>query len=178
MVALTLGLVLLLPMLGAAQYTVDPRPRPPPTPSRTAPGGGSPPKTTPVPVSPSPLISRLISSRLTQARGCHLTLGNSYCIEQNWGIVPPVTTPTTTPSSTPSPTPTSFPTPLEACQGLPFVDCPRCLPVCEGEAPSAWRDCFNSLSWLMSKWSSECWEHGGNGDDCDNRALDMYCPAK
>ncbi|KAK8067415.1 hypothetical protein PG996_006527 [Apiospora saccharicola] len=144
MVALTLGLVLLLPMLGAAQYTVDPRPRPPPTPSRTAPGGGSPPKTTPVPVSPSPLISRLISSRLT----------------------------------TPSPTPTSFPTPLEACQGLPFVDCPRCLPVCEGEAPSAWRDCFNSLSWLMSKWSSECWEHGGNGDDCDNRALDMYCPAK
>ncbi|KAK8102032.1 hypothetical protein PG984_015178 [Apiospora sp. TS-2023a] len=162
MFALALGLILLLPMLGAAQYTVDPRPRPLPTPSRIAPGGGSPPKTTPNP---------------SQAGGCHLTLGNSYCIEQNWGIVPPVTTSTTTPSSTPSPTPTSFPTPFEACQGLPFVDCPRCLPVCEGEAPSAWRDCFNNLSWLMSKWSSNCWEHGGNGDDCDNRALDMYCPA-
>ncbi|KAK8037851.1 hypothetical protein PG991_001197 [Apiospora marii] len=182
MFALAFGLIV-LPALGAAQYTVDP-------PTTAAPDTIKDCTYWQVAAENDTCASIAQYWGLTldqfetynpsQAGGCDLILGNSYCIEQNWGIVPVTTTTTSSTVAPPSPTPTSFATPLEACLAVAYSyrnDCPRCLPVCESEGAAAWANCFDSVFGLMSRWSSECWQHGGNGVDCDNRALDAYCPA-
>ncbi|RYO27909.1 hypothetical protein AA0113_g3305 [Alternaria arborescens] len=108
--------------------------------------------------------------------GCNLVSGNSYCIEQNYGIVP---TPSATSSSvtsasqTPTPTPT---TSLEICEaeaGGYKRYCPRCLSRCENETKYM-DQCFYSTFLAINSWDSQCWQHGGS--DCANRAVDEYCP--
>ncbi|KAL1796842.1 hypothetical protein ACET3X_005382 [Alternaria dauci] len=118
------------------------------------------------------------------ADGCNLTLGNSYCIEQNWGIPP---TPSATSSSvtsaiqTPTSTPTTAPTPatpLEVCEaeaGGYKRYCSRCLFRCENETKYM-DQCFYSTFMVINSWDSQCWQHGGS--DCANRAVDEYCPNK
>ncbi|KAK6857297.1 hypothetical protein PG990_010859 [Apiospora arundinis] len=119
----------------------------------------------------------------SQAAACDLIVGNSYCIEQNFGIT--TTTASPTPSSTTfitsstaaaSATPSSA---LEVCMGQmgSYKEfCPRCLPNCEKREPSVWEQCFYSQAFTMNYYQSDCWKHGG--PDCKNQAADKVCPRK
>ncbi|KAI1850413.1 hypothetical protein JX265_001374 [Neoarthrinium moseri] len=110
------------------------------------------------------------------ADGCVLVVGDSYCIEQNWGIPPPSPTPTSSSvistTQKPTPTPTTI---LEACEAEAggYADsCPRCLSHCEGSSDLGM--CFYSVYSTVNYYDSQCWQHGGN--DCANKALDIVCP--
>ncbi|KAH6649142.1 hypothetical protein BKA67DRAFT_382165 [Truncatella angustata] len=111
------------------------------------------------------------------ADGCELVVGNSYCIEQNWGI-PPTTSTSTSSSVTSTTTPTPTPTPttiLEACEfeaGGYASYCPRCVSLCEDS--SNYGDCFWSVFYQINGYDSQCWQHGGI--DCENKAVDKVCP--
>ncbi|KAK8071506.1 hypothetical protein PG997_011709 [Apiospora hydei] len=183
MFALAFGLAL-LPALGAAQFPVDP-------PTTAAPDTIRDCTYWQVAVENDTCASiseywgitleQFEAYNPSQADGCDLVVGNSYCIEQNYGIPPatPTTTSSSTTVATPTPTPT-FSTPLEAClattNGAYEGACPRCLSLCEKEQPAAWSNCFDSVFMMINGWDSQCWQHGGS--DCGNRAVDTYCPAK
>lgn len=114
----------------------------------------------------------------SQAAGCNLTTGNSYCIEKNWSIPEPTPTPTpTTSSAAPGPTgPVTDPATLLAiceAQGSYVRYCERCLYYCQYETTYI-EMCFNSIFGLLNRYDSECWQHGGI--DCANRAADKVCP--
>lgn len=124
----------------------------------------------------------LVASLLTRqqnpslADGCNIASGNSYCVEQNWGI--PVPTPTssapTSTSATPTPTPS---TDLEICEdeasGYKRY-CDRCLSRC---ATSTVKDqCYYSTFFVINSYDSDCQKHGGN--DCANKAVDIVCSKK
>jgi hypothetical protein len=110
----------------------------------------------------------------SQAAGCNLTVGNSYCIEENWSI--PAPTPTTTSSASPTPTaPTTDPATLLAiCEahGSYKEYCPRCLYRCAEETTYI-DQCFQSVFMYIEKYDSECWQHGGH--NCENQAVDRVC---
>ncbi|KAF2441609.1 hypothetical protein P171DRAFT_446464 [Karstenula rhodostoma CBS 690.94] len=112
----------------------------------------------------------------TQAAGCNLTVGNSYCIEKNWSIPDPTPTPTTS-SAAPGPTgPTTDPATLLAicqAQGSYKEYCPRCLDLCKYETTYI-EQCFYSIFGFINRYDSECWQHGGH--DCANLAVDRVCP--
>ncbi|KAK6073694.1 LysM domain-containing protein [Seiridium cupressi] len=89
--------------------------------------------------------------------GSDLIVGNSYCIEQNWGIPPP--TPTLTSSSVISTTQAPIPTPttiLEACEteasGYASY-CPLCVYRCE--ASSAVDMCFYNVRTALESMFDE-----------------------
>lgn len=124
-------------------------------------------------------IDTNISQNPSQAPTCNLTIGNSYCIEQNWGVPPATVTPTPTPTSTVTPTPTPTPTDaLGVCEqeasGYKRY-CPRCLYRCENET-TYMSECFYSVFSSISYNDSQCWQHGGN--DCANKAADIVCPGQ
>ncbi|KAH8645715.1 hypothetical protein BX600DRAFT_477875 [Xylariales sp. PMI_506] len=120
-------------------------------------------------------LEQLYTYNPSLAEGCDLVVGNSYCIEENWGIPPPTsTTTTTTPTQSPTPTPTPT-TALEAClaqAGGYSSYCPRCVANCQSSTD--WTDCFYSVFFTINEYDSDCWEHGGV--DCANQAADIVCP--
>ncbi|KAK8073176.1 hypothetical protein PG994_004075 [Apiospora phragmitis] len=160
MFTLAFGLVL-LPALGAAQYTVDPPTTAAPDTIRdctywqvaadndTCAGIGQYWGIT---------LEQFEDYNPSQADGCDLLVGDSYCIEENWGV--PVATPTPSSSSisssvSASSTTPTFSTPLEACQAVAYgyhEDCPRCMPLCENAEPLAWSNCFNSVFTMINGW--------------------------
>ncbi|KAI0121074.1 hypothetical protein BJ170DRAFT_644754 [Xylariales sp. AK1849] len=107
---------------------------------------------------------------------CELVVGNSYCIEQNYGIPPTSPTPTssTVVSTTQSPTPTPT-TVLGSCEaeaGGYSDHCPQCIYRCEDSSEVA--TCFESVFSTINYYDSQCWEHGGT--DCENKAVEIVCP--
>ncbi|KAH6639792.1 hypothetical protein C7974DRAFT_389209 [Boeremia exigua] len=105
------------------------------------------------------------------ADSCELVVGNSYCVEKNWGIPDP--TPT---STTPTPTPTPMsPAALAACEaeaGGYKSYCERCAYRCTDEA--VYSGCFDNTFRTINYYDSQCWQHGGR--DCENQAADIVCP--
>ncbi|KAF1922869.1 uncharacterized protein M421DRAFT_426488 [Didymella exigua CBS 183.55] len=111
---------------------------------------------------------------------CDLIVGNSYCIEQNWGLPAPTPTSSAATSTSATSAPTTTPTPLtdlEICEaeaGGYDKYCERCLSRC---ATSAVKDhCFYSTFFVINSYDSDCWKHGGS--DCANKAVDIVCPQK
>ncbi|KAJ4994209.1 LysM domain-containing protein [Stagonosporopsis vannaccii] len=114
------------------------------------------------------------------ADNCNLIVGNSYCIERNWGIPEETPTPTASssaPGATQTATPIS-PDALAACEaeaGNGYKQyCVRCASRCTIE--SSYSACFENTFWILNYYDSQCWQHGGN--DCSNKAADIVCPRK
>ncbi|KAM0809653.1 hypothetical protein AB5N19_09999 [Seiridium cardinale] len=174
----SLGLVL-LPALGSAQYLVDP-------PTTAAPDtiqdctywdvASSNDTCTSISENWGITLAQFYTYNPSLADGCDLVVGNSYCIEKNWGISPPTSTLTSSSvvstTQAPTPTPTTI---LEACEaeaGGYASYCPRCVYRCE--TSSEVDMCFYSTFSTINYYDSQCWQHGGI--DCANKAVDIVCP--